>query len=162
MIRRPPRSTLSSSSAASDVYKRQSLVYTSNTGTVFTDSRPKLRFNESIVNLILQYSVFVSNHCSHFNDLGEPDSGSSISLVHCKFKVHNQKMHLSYPFPYECLDFFRACSSGIVLSPRILFAEINSTTLPRQKFVATLLLNHVCVNAVNSIARNNTAFLVSP
>src|SRR5664280_919704 len=36
MIRRPPRSTLSSSSAASDVYKRQTLVLNAEYGASFT------------------------------------------------------------------------------------------------------------------------------
>src|SRR5674536_407985 len=35
MIRRPPRSTLSSSSAASDVYKRQGAGYAWNAGNIF-------------------------------------------------------------------------------------------------------------------------------
>src|SRR5664279_4239867 len=43
MIRRPPRSTLSSSSAASDVYKRQLLLHPAGLRNKFRRSRAELR-----------------------------------------------------------------------------------------------------------------------
>src|SRR5664280_3846779 len=44
MIRRPPRSTLSSSSAASDVYKRQLLLYTNEKKSISTLKSEKTTF----------------------------------------------------------------------------------------------------------------------
>src|SRR5665648_63272 len=53
MIRRPPRSTLSSSSAASDVYKRQFLHYIlAISGQVFS-LRPPVRYREHLLKLYL-------------------------------------------------------------------------------------------------------------
>src|SRR5665648_361918 len=61
MIRRPPRSTLSSSSAASDVYKRQHFVSKTNIvykGVLFEDSFENYLNKESIS--ICQFLYFLS------------------------------------------------------------------------------------------------------
>ena len=58
MIRRPPRSTLDRSSAASDVYKRQALYGSSSSGTAVegdsTSSYGVSGFSESLVGVVGQ------------------------------------------------------------------------------------------------------------
>src|SRR5664280_1272439 len=51
MIRRPPRSTLSSSSAASDVYKRQAL----GGGYLYVSAPPSLGISRTGANTIVQW-----------------------------------------------------------------------------------------------------------
>ena len=53
MIRRPPRSTLDRSSAASDVYKRQALAFQNNTLQLkVDDSTEVLRYNKATVKVL--------------------------------------------------------------------------------------------------------------
>src|SRR5674536_280779 len=49
MIRRPPRSTLSSSSAASDVYKRQTLLPNGVAGPLYKIGSPSLLFSYATI-----------------------------------------------------------------------------------------------------------------
>ncbi|SPF51923.1 hypothetical protein SBF1_5420003 [Candidatus Desulfosporosinus infrequens] len=64
-----------------------------------SENKPKLVFADAVsvsdgTILIGEDSVSVSNDCSDFDDLGEPDSRSSITLVHRKFKVHSAPLGL--------------------------------------------------------------------
>eukprot|EP00828_Plagiopyla_frontata_P033108 TRINITY_DN43013_c0_g1_i1.p4 TRINITY_DN43013_c0_g1~~TRINITY_DN43013_c0_g1_i1.p4 ORF type:complete len:103 (+),score=21.63 TRINITY_DN43013_c0_g1_i1:74-382(+) len=56
MIRPPPRSTLSSSSAASDVYKRQGLTYNYSKGGMYVKMEAKLNPENYYLIKMLNYS----------------------------------------------------------------------------------------------------------
>ena len=66
--------------------------------TLFTNPGPEFRFYKGIESLSFKISLFVSNDCSNFNDFGKPDPWPSISSVHGKLKIHNQKIHGTFSF----------------------------------------------------------------
>src|SRR5674536_286658 len=90
MIRRPPRSTLSSSSAASDVYKRQLL----NEFDLGVASRHLEKVGQSFLELEI---IFNGLLVTHLHDVGEL---SIDDFVH----------HPKSGFYSESRDFYRLCA----------------------------------------------------
>ena len=62
MIRRPPRSTLDRSSAASDVYKRQHVEHDGDIEVKFRSSTQKVEFHVRLVDGVLQTSAVSYTH----------------------------------------------------------------------------------------------------
>src|SRR5665648_418055 len=68
MIRRPPRSTLSSSSAASDVYKRQVFITSIGTKIVFTISSASSKgFDKSNTSIIFNETILIPATMPYFH-----------------------------------------------------------------------------------------------
>eukprot|EP00828_Plagiopyla_frontata_P021266 TRINITY_DN2767_c0_g1_i2.p1 TRINITY_DN2767_c0_g1~~TRINITY_DN2767_c0_g1_i2.p1 ORF type:complete len:106 (-),score=35.01 TRINITY_DN2767_c0_g1_i2:3-320(-) len=80
MIRRPPRSTLSSSSAASDVYKRQHLYIVTEFckgGELFDRiSSGKWDFSEKKAAIVMEQILAAINYCHH--------QGIAVSYTHLR------------------------------------------------------------------------------
>src|SRR5450756_1927952 len=103
MIRRPPRSTQSRSSAASDVYKRQDLFY--------THGRHSLKFGT----LINYYQAQVGGHFSQkqtitFNNFTNFLKGLPQQMSGTDPNGDQQKLFLYETFGYYLQDDFRATS----------------------------------------------------
>ena len=115
MIRRPPRSTLSSSSAASDVYKRQS----TNTGIIFKswiafddpNNVITIDRHNSLTDGLVQVQMASSNDVANANwtDIGTPDTikQSDIDIGYITTTVAKESITSSSEYSEGATVYFR-------------------------------------------------------
>eukprot|EP00831_Metopus_contortus_P081750 TRINITY_DN8672_c0_g1_i5.p1 TRINITY_DN8672_c0_g1~~TRINITY_DN8672_c0_g1_i5.p1 ORF type:complete len:130 (+),score=13.43 TRINITY_DN8672_c0_g1_i5:130-519(+) len=91
MIRRPPRSTQGVSSAASDVYKRQSLYFRNSSPVVSSPLRAR-KYIISQMPYILSLQSYLSSFISECYIYIYRESDSPVSYTH--LRAHETSLHL--------------------------------------------------------------------